>query len=162
MRIIILGCGRVGSTLAKRMAAEDHEVTIIDQNPDAFRRLGVKFRGARLVGSGTDVDVLRRAGIEEADVFISVTDGDNRNIMAVQIAKHVFSVPKVMTRLYDPSRAEAYGAMGIHTICTTTIAVDLMRDVVLDQPAESLVEHLHAAYRGPETGAAEKAAVVRP
>jgi len=149
MRIIILGCGRVGSTLAKMMAAENHEVTVIDQTSDAFRRLGTKFRGTRLVGSGTDADVLRRAGIEEADVFVSVTDGDNRNIMAAQLAKTVFGVPKVLTRLYDPIRAEAYGQMGIHTICTTTIAAGLMHDLTLDRPAEDLVEILRASYAGP-------------
>jgi trk/ktr system potassium uptake protein len=155
MQMIILGCGRVGSTLAKIMAAEGHDVTIIDQTSDAFRRLGTKFRGKRLVGSGTDADVLRRAGIEEADVFVSVTDGDNRNIMAAQLARTVFGVPRVLTRLYDPIRAQAYGEMGIHTICTTTIAAGLMRDLALERPAEDLVEILNAAYAGP-TGEAGK------
>lgn len=153
MRIIILGCGRVGSTLAKIMAGEGHDVTVIDQTSDAFRRLGAKFRGTRLVGSGTDADVLRRAGIEEADVFASVTDGDNRNIMAAQLAKTVFGVPKVLTRLYDPIRAQAYGEMGIHTICTTTIAAGLMHDMALDRPAEELLKILEDAYAGPRDAA---------
>lgn len=131
MRMIILGCGRVGATLARMMADDNHDVTVIDQTSDAFRRLGTKFKGARIVGPGTDLDVLRRAGIEAADVFVSVTQGDNTNIMAAQIAKSVFKVPKVMTRLYDPIRAEAYQQMGIQTICTTTIAANLMRDSAL-------------------------------
>lgn len=144
MRVIILGCGRVGSTLAKIMANEEHDVTVIDQTSDSFRRLGAKFKGTRLVGQGTDLDVLRRAGIEGAEVFVSVTQGDNTNIMAAQIAKEVFNVPKVMTRIYDPIRAEAYQEMGIRTICTTTIAAGLMRDLATGQPVEPIAEHLRA------------------
>lgn len=147
MQVLILGCGRVGSTLAKMMAAEGHDVTIIDQTSEAFRRLGSKFAGTRIVGPGTDVDVLRRAGIESADVFVSVTQGDNTNIMAAQIAHTVFKVPKVLTRIYDPSRAEAYGEMGIHTICTTTLAAGLLQNLALDRPAEETVRGL-LAQRG--------------
>ncbi len=147
MKIIILGCGRVGSTLARRMATEGHDVTVIDLTSDAFRRLGSKFKGTRLVGGGTDMDVLRRAGIDSADAFVAVTNGDNRNIMAAQIAKEVFSVPKVMTRLYDPIRADAYQDMGIETICTTTIAAGLLHDIALDEPVENLVETLRAYRR---------------
>jgi trk system potassium uptake protein TrkA len=152
MRIVILGCGRVGSTLAKMMAAEDHDVTVIDQTSESFRRLGTKFKGTRLVGPGTDVDVLRRAGIESADVFVSVTDGDNRNIMAAQIAKDVFNVPRVVTRIYDPSRARAYGEMGIHTICTTSIAAGLIHDIALDRPSDLSLDDLDA-YRDPAAAA---------
>lgn len=134
MRVIILGCGRVGSTLAKQMAAENHEVTVVDQESNAFRRLGTKFKGTRIVGPGTDSEVLQRAGIESADVFVAVTQGDNTNIMATQIAKKIFNVPKVLTRIYDPSRAEAYRDMGIHTICTTTIAAGMLNSLATDQP----------------------------
>ena len=144
MRVIILGCGRVGSTLAKQLSAEEHEVTIIDETSDAFRRLGSKFKGTRLVGPGTDMDVLRRAGIESADIFVSVTQGDNTNIMAAQIAKEVFSVPRVLTRIYDPIRAEAYQQIGIHTICTTTIAAGLLHDIALERPIEDLLKNLRA------------------
>ena len=145
MRVIILGCGRVGSTLAKMMADEDHDVTVIDQTSDAFRRLGSKFRGTRLVGPGTDLDVLRRAGIENADVFVAVTQGDNTNIMATQIAKEVFNIPKVLTRIYDPIRADAYQQRGIDTICTTTIAAGLMHDIALGRPAGNIPEAPPAA-----------------
>ena len=134
MRVVILGCGRVGSTLAKIMAEGEHDVIVIDQTSESFRRLGTRFPGTRVVGPGTDVDVLRRAGIESADLFVSVTQGDNTNIMAAQIAREVFKVPKVLTRIYDPIRAQAYREMGIHTICTTTIAAGLMRDLALDRP----------------------------
>jgi trk system potassium uptake protein TrkA len=144
MQILILGCGRVGSTLAKMLSGEGHDVTVMDQTSDAFRRLGTKFTGKRVVGQGTDADTLRGAGIETADVFVSVTQGDNTNIMAAQIAKIVFKVPTVLTRIYDPSRAEAYSQMGIYTICTTSIAAGLMRDVALDQPVDDVLDAVRA------------------
>lgn len=130
MNIIILGCGRVGSTLARLMHHDGHHVTIIDLQSEAFRRLGTKFKGSRIVGNGIDEDVLRRAGIESAQVFISVTQGDNRNIMAAQLAKHIFKVPNVVARIYDPIRADRYRQLGITTICTTTIASGVMRDFI--------------------------------
>ncbi len=130
MNIIILGCGRVGSTFARLMYRDGHSVTIIDLQSEAFRRLGVKYKGARIVGNGIDEDVLKRAGIEHADVFIAVTQGDNRNIMASQIAKNVFDVPKVIARIYDPIRADRYRQLGLTTLCTTTIASGLLRDFV--------------------------------
>ena len=130
MNIVILGCGRVGSTFARLMYNDGESVTIIDQQSEAFRRLGTKFKGNRIVGNGIDEDVLRRAGIQNADIFIAVTQGDNRNIMAAQIARMVFKVPTVIARIYDPIRADRYRQLGIITICTTTIASGLMRDFV--------------------------------
>lgn len=130
MNIVILGCGRVGSTFARLMYQDGHVITIIDQQSEAFRRLGAKFKGNRIVGNGIDEDVLKRAGIENAQIFIAVTQGDNRNIMAAQIARHVFNVPTVIARIYDPVRADRYRQMGIVTLCTTTIASGLMRDFV--------------------------------
>ncbi|HZO90914.1 MAG TPA: TrkA family potassium uptake protein [Chthonomonadaceae bacterium] len=130
MNVVILGCGRVGSTLARLMYRDGHQVTIIDLQSESFRRLGTRFKGNRIIGNGIDEDVLKRAGIENAQVFIAVTQGDNRNIMAAQIAKHVFGVHTVMARIYDPVRADRYREKGIITICTTTIAAGLMRDLV--------------------------------
>lgn len=130
-KIVILGCGRVGSTLAKQMANEGHEVTVLDLTSDSFRRLGPKFRGQRLVGSGLDQDLLRRAGLEQANVFVAVTQGDNTNIMAAQIAREVFRVGKVVARIYDPIRAQAYRELGITTLCTTTLAAGLIHDAAL-------------------------------
>lgn len=130
MNIVILGCGRVGSTFARLMYRDGHSVTIIDLQSEAFRRLGTRFKGNRIVGNGIDEDVLKRAGIESAKVFVAATQGDNRNIMAAQIAQHVFSVPKVIARIYDPVRADRYRQLGITTLCTTTIASGLMRDWV--------------------------------
>ena len=130
MNVIILGCGRVGSSLARLMYKDGHSVTIIDLQSEAFRRLSAKFKGTRLVGNGIDEDVLRRAGIESCDVFIAVTQGDNRNIMASQIAREVFKVPKVITRINDPIRADAYRKLGITTLCGTTILSGLIRDYI--------------------------------
>ena len=126
-----MGCGRVGSTLASRMVEEGHEVSIVDENLSAFARLGEDFGGQMVVGSGVDEEVLRRAGIERADCFASVTNGDNRNIMAAQIAKDVFGVKRVITRIYDPIRAEVYREIGLETICPTTIGAALLEEFFL-------------------------------
>ena len=148
MNVIILGCGRVGSTLARQLAQGSHQVTIIDLTSDAFRRLGPRFTGKKIIGTGMDQDVLRRAGIERADAFISVTQGDNTNIMAAQIARHVFNVPHVMTRLYDPIRAEAYREMGISTLCTTTLAAGLFHAALTgDDKFQNCVASLDALSR---------------
>ena len=127
LTVVILGCGRVGSTLARQLAREGHRVTVIDLTGDAFRRLGARFKGQRIVGTGLDQDTLRKAALDRSDVFIAVTQGDNSNIMAAQIAREVFSVPRVIARIYDPIRAQAYREMGIVTLCTTTLAAGLIR-----------------------------------
>ena len=132
-KIVILGCGRVGSTLARRMSGEGHDVTVLDETSDSFRRLGSKFKGQRLVGSGLDQDLLKRAHLGDADVFIAVTQGDNTNIMAAQIAREVFAIPRVMARIYDPIRAQAYRELGITTLCTTTLAAGLLHDAALGE-----------------------------
>jgi len=115
----------VGSQLAAEMDRAGHDVVIVDRDPNQFSRassrgvLTKEFQGDQVVGNGTDADVLRRAGIEHADGFVAVTEGDNRNIMAAQIAKHVFKVPHVVARIYDPERADAYSKLGLGTICPT-------------------------------------------
>lgn len=128
VKIVIVGCGRVGSTLARRMADEGHELSVVDERVSSFARLGEDFPGQMVVGSGVDEEVLRRAGIETADCFASVTNGDNRNIMAAQIAKEVFKVQRVITRIYDPIRAEVYRELGLETICPTTIGAALLEE----------------------------------
>jgi len=143
MKVVIVGCGRVGSTLA-RMLVERHEVIVVDRTSESFRRLGPKFKGLKVVGPGTDMDVLRRAGIEGADVFVSVTDGDNRNIMAAQIAKRIFGVPQVFTRIYDPSRAAVYAEMGIQTLCTTATAAGLFCDLVEGRRPDTVLDQLQS------------------
>jgi trk system potassium uptake protein TrkA len=149
MNVVILGCGRVGSTIARQLAQEQHAVTVIDVTGDAFRRLGPKFNGKKVIGTGTDQIILKRAGIEKADAFLTLTQGDNTNIMAAQIAREVFNVPKVVTRIYDPIRADAYREMGIETLCTTTLAAGLLKAMIIgdNQYAES-VDTLTALSRG--------------
>lgn len=132
MKLLILGCGRVGAALATMLSAEGHDVTIIDMNPDAFGRLGPDFRGMTFLGDGTDEDVLRRAGIEQSDAFAAVTNGDNRNIMAAQIAKYIFHVKRVMCRIYDPMRQETYNALGLESISPTIVGAKLMRDALVN------------------------------
>ena len=136
MKVIIVGCGRVGSRLACEMAGEGHEVTIIDRNQTqldlaaARGALPPDFRGTAVVGDGTDPELLKRAGIEEADVFIAVTEGDNRNIMAAQIAQAIYKVKKVVCRISDPVREEAYRKMGLETYCPTIVGAKTILSMV--------------------------------
>lgn len=146
MKIVILGCGRVGAALANLMANDGHEVTVIDFNSDSFSRLGRDFPGQTIVGDGTDEEVLQRAGIEDADAFAAVTNGDNRNIMSAQIAKYIFGTQRVICRIYDPIRQETYNALGLESISPTIVGAKLMRDALLNRitrttsPTQSLAE----------------------
>ena len=128
MKVVIVGCGRVGSTLARELDGAGHDVTIIDEKVSAFSRLGEDFGGEMVVGTGIDESVLRRAGIEDADCFASVTNGDNRNIMAAQVAKAIFNVPRVITRIYDPIREQTYREFGLETICSTSIVSSMVKE----------------------------------
>lgn len=136
MKVVIVGCGRVGARIATVLDKQGHDVSIIDLQPSAFRRLEADFSGRAVSGTGIDEDVLRSAGISEADAFIAVTNGDNRNLMAAQIAKVMFGINRVSARVYDPDRAETFKAMGIDTICSTLIMSDLVVDSVM-QPDSS-------------------------
>jgi len=128
MKAVIMGCSRVGARLAGLLDADGHSVTILDTDTYSFRRLPPTFKGNALVGNGLDQEVLKRAGIEEADAFVATTQGDNRNIMAAQIAKHIFNVPKVVGRIYDPLRQELYSTLGLETISPTTIFAQILRE----------------------------------
>lgn len=131
MNIIIMGCGRVGAQLAELLDRDGHKVTVLDVEQYSFRRLPDNFGGTALVGDGTDEDALKEAGIEDADVFVSVTQGDNRNVMAAQIAKHIFNVPKVVCRIYDPLRKDMYSALGLETMSPTIVGANILRDMIL-------------------------------
>jgi trk system potassium uptake protein TrkA len=137
MRYLIVGCGRVGSTLAKLLVAE-HDVVVVDENPGAFKRLGARFGGGVEVGTGIDYDVLKRAGAEKADGFVAVTDGDNRNVMAALIAQRMFRIPKIVARIYDPPRGQLYRDLGIETFSPTTLGAQIIRDALLDSPYTSM------------------------
>jgi trk system potassium uptake protein TrkA len=128
MKVVIMGCGRVGSRLAGLLDIEGHDVAILDIDAYSFRRLPPDFGGTALVGNGTDEESLKKAGIEEADAFIALTQGDNRNVMASQIAKHIFNVPKVLCRTYDPLRRELFNTLGIETFSPTTIFAQMLKE----------------------------------
>ena len=127
MNIVIMGCGRVGAQLASLLDRERHTVTVLDRDADSLRRLPDDFNGTALLGNGIDEAVLKKAGIEQADAFVAVTQGDNRNVMAAQIAKHIFNVPRVLCRIYDPLRQELYSALGLEAISPTTIFAHILK-----------------------------------
>ncbi|MFL6109636.1 MAG: potassium channel family protein, partial [Marmoricola sp.] len=119
-----MGCGRVGSTLARSLEDRDHTVSVIDSNPDAFRRLGPSFNGLKVTGYGFDQQVLTDAGIERADAFAAVSSGDNSNIIAARVARETFGIQQVVARIYDPGRAEVYQRLGITTVATVKWTAD--------------------------------------
>jgi trk system potassium uptake protein TrkA len=126
MNIVIVGCGRVGSRLASRLAAQGHNVTILDESREAFLRLGTNFSGLAIQGSGLETEVLERAGTRNAEAVIALTGGDNRNLMVAQLVKYKFGVGRVVARLHDPVRAATFHEMGVETLCTTTVIEGLL------------------------------------
>jgi trk system potassium uptake protein len=126
VHVVIMGCGRVGSTLAHSLEARGHSVAIIDQDADAFRRLGAEFAGVTVTGIGYDRDVLREAGIERADAFAAVSSGDNSNIISARLARETYGVSRVVARIYDSKRAEVYERLGIPTVATVRWTADRM------------------------------------
>lgn len=126
MHFVIMGCGRVGSTLAHSLEDAGHSVAMVDQSPEAFRRLGPQFEGRRITGTGFDRDTLREAGIEDAYAFAAVSSGDNSNILAARVARETFGVENVVARIYDPGRAEVYLRLGIPTVATVRWTSDQM------------------------------------
>jgi trk system potassium uptake protein TrkA len=124
VHVVIMGCGRVGSTLARSLEDRNHTVSIIDSNPDAFRRLGPGFNGTKVTGYGFDQAVLTEAGIERADAFAAVSSGDNSNIIAARVARETFGIQQVVARIYDPGRAEVYQRLGITTVATVKWTAD--------------------------------------
>ena len=124
MKIVIVGCGRVGSALAESYDAGGHDVVVLDLSTRAFDRLPGEFRGSAVRGDGTDEDTLRRAGAEGADIFLALTEGDNRNVMAAQVATEKLAIERVVAKINDPVRAAAYAELGIATVCRTTMLAD--------------------------------------
>src|SRR3954468_5702243 len=124
VHVVIMGCGRVGSTLARSLEDRDHTVSGIDSNPDAFRRLGPSFSGTKVTGIGFDQGVLDRAGIDTADAFAAVASGHNSNIIAARVARETFGIQQVVARIYDPGRAEVYQRLGITTVATVKWTAD--------------------------------------
>lgn len=137
MNVLIFGCGRTGSTLGLQLARE-HNVTIIEQNPEALRRLGYKHNCKIVMGSGLDEDILEKAGVRNCDVFFAVTRGDNTNLMAAQIVKMKFNVQKVCIKVADPNRAETYRNIGYFCITPSALLAGMMRDWVLGAPYQEI------------------------
>lgn len=131
-----MGCGRVGSTLARSLQDRNHTVSVIDSNPDAFRRLGPWFNGTKVTGIGFDQHVLDQAGIEKADAFAAVSSGDNSNIIAARVARETFGIQQVVARIYDPGRAEVYQRLGITTVATVKWTADQVLRRILPAGAE--------------------------
>ena len=167
-----MGCGRVGSTLARSLEDRNHTVAVIDSNPDAFRRLGPSFNGDKVTGYGFDQAVLTKAGIQRADAFAAVSSGDNSNIIAARVARETFGVDRVVARIYDAKRAEVYERLGIPTVATVRWTADrMLRHIVRDDLVEiwrdptstvAIVEvPLHPGWIGRPVRAVEEAAGAR-
>jgi trk/ktr system potassium uptake protein len=151
VKIVIVGCGRVGASAAELYDRTGHEVLILDSSTSAFDRLPTSFHGTAIRGDGTDEDVLRRAGADGADVFLAVTEGDNRNIMAAQLANEALGIERVIAKINDPLRSTAYAELGIATLCRTGLMLDAINDY-LDLPASELPGMLEPTghHGGPE------------
>ncbi|HEV2902689.1 MAG TPA: TrkA family potassium uptake protein [Gaiellaceae bacterium] len=130
MKVIVVGCGRVGSAVALELDRTGWEVTAIDENEDALQRLGEHWSGGFVVGHGMDVDVLREAGIEDADAVVVATNGDNTNLVVGQIAQKQFDIQTTIVRVLDPARAKVYASLGLRTISPTSTAIDFLTDAV--------------------------------
>jgi trk system potassium uptake protein len=158
VKVVIVGCGRVGSVLAESLDHDGHEVVIIDLSTKAFDRLPDDFKGQAIRGDGTDEDTLRRAGAVGADVLLALTEGDNRNVMAAQVAVENLGIKKTMAKVNDPVRAAAYAELGIATICRTTMLSDAIEGF-LGLPRSGVpsvipaVAHQHEPRHAPAFGA---------
>ena len=130
LKALIIGCGRVGSSIALQLQKEGWEVTVVDENEDALSRLGDHWPGVFLVGHGMDVELLREAGIEDADAVVVATDGDNTNLVIGQVAQKRFGIECVVVRVLDPARADFYSARGMRTVCPTKTAIDTLTEAV--------------------------------
>jgi trk system potassium uptake protein len=138
VHIVIMGCGRVGSTVAHILEDQGHSVAVIDQDPDAFRKLRPGFKGTKITGIGFDRDVLIEAGVERADAFAAVSSGDNSNVIAARVVRESFGVNRVVARIYDPRRAEVYQRLGIPTVATVRWTADQMLRKLLPEGAAPL------------------------
>jgi len=172
VHIVIMGCGRVGASLAHSLEERGHTTAVIDSNPEAFRRLGPEFKGVTVTGVGFDRDVLRAGGIEHADAFAAVSSGDNSNIISARVAREQFDVQNVVARIYDPGRAEVYERLGVPTVATVTWAADQVLRRLLpagseptwrDQTGDVRLDHVYTpiAWIGRRVGELEDAAGVR-
>ncbi|OGC85510.1 MAG: potassium transporter TrkA [candidate division Zixibacteria bacterium RBG_16_48_11] len=136
MKVVVLGCSRVGAVLAAWLAQNKHEVTVIDWEYNSFRRLPQDLEIKQIMGSGVDREVLQRAGIEKSDAFVAVTNSDNTNLMSAQVVKNKFNVSKVIARVYDPNRAKAFEEIGLNILCPTISSAELLKELLLKPEEE--------------------------
>ena len=136
MNVLIMGCGRLGANVAVILDGGGHNVTVLDTNPASFRRLPESFRGSRAIGNGMDGTVLERAGIRTAEAFMAVTQGDNRNYFASQMAKEIYHVPRVLCRIYDPVREQIFRDLGLETFSPTSLGSKVMVEMLLGSQGE--------------------------
>jgi len=134
MRIVILGCGRVGARLASVLDTEGHKVAVIDENRLAFQHLEEKFKGSMVIGHGLDDQAIKETELDKADAFVAVTDSDNVNLMTVQLAKEKFGINRSIARVYDPKRAAAFKEIGITAVCPTIMMTDMLKETLFPKP----------------------------
>src|SRR5512136_2897373 len=139
MHIIVVGCGNVGAQLATLLSTEGHDVVIIDKNPRAFKRLGTAFNGVKINGYGFDEDVLKEAGIEKCDAFAAVTDQDNSNMMAAEVASKIHKVPKVVARIYNAERESTFLQLGLDYVCATTMVAQSILEKLMEGRGHHLI-----------------------
>ena len=137
MKALVIGCGRVGSNIALQLDREGWDVTAVDEKEEALGRLGDNWAGGFVLGHGMDIEVLRRAGIEEADAVVVATDGDNTNIVIAQVAQKRFHCPCVVTRILDPARAAFYSSLGLQTVCATSAAIETTTQAICATPGRA-------------------------
>src|SRR5678809_1169710 len=130
MKALVIGCGRVGSSIALQLDREGWDVTAVDEKEEALSRLGDHWSGGFVLGHGMDIEILRQAGIEEADAVVVATDGDNTNIVIGQVAQQRFGIECTVVRILDPARAELYATLGLRTVCPTSAAIEVLSDAV--------------------------------
>jgi len=164
VKIVIIGCGRVGAVLAEAFDGAGHEVIVVDLSTRAFDRLSGEFGGQAIRGDGTDEDTLRRAGAVGADIFLALTEGDNRNVMAAQVATENLEIPKVVAKINDPVRAAAYAELGVATVCRTTMMSDAIQSFLGFQPSGMpwIIEAVAPHHETPTASAAAERAVGTP
>lgn len=138
MKVVIFGCGRTGANLSLQLSSLGHNVVVIDQSPFAFRRLGPDHTCTTVVGSGLDESILEKAGMKQAEAFFALTRGDNTNLMAGQVARHKYQIPKVCVKVSDPLRAEAYRRMGYFCINPSALTAGMMRDWLVGEPYKTV------------------------
>lgn len=140
MYIVIVGCGSLGAGLAKELSVYGHDVVVVDKDSNAFKLLGSEFNGVTVLGTGIDEDILKKAGIGQADVFVATTSTDSVNVMAAQVAKHIFKTRKVIARIFNPEKGYVYSELGLETICPNSISIETVKRRIISEDLSSLVQ----------------------